>query len=243
MKTLILLFTVFSLVCCTANGRSNQKTNNSKPPALHDTIRVGYFGNSEPSVAELKPISEEEFNAIPQNESRDSAGYAKQTNKYFEIKTAQGKVKFDSRVKTFPKNGSIASYYTYFGYFPKLQLYGVYMKSTSIEVETGEFYFIDSLTSTRFNILSRSTDGAIELPEWSPSNQQLVYCANGVHENMIGLINYNGNASVDKRFNENKYWEFEGLEILAIKWIDNNTLAIKIKSEDTGAIQYFTFSI
>lgn len=251
MKQLIFIFIALLTVSCNAQNNLKNSTKKSKtvdekhPPALQDTVQIGFFRDAESSTPNLTEISEQVFESINYKESLDTTVFVKRNKQGFSISTGYGELHYESRKSDqtlkLPRHGSIFLY-EYYGYYVPNQFYEIFMHETSMEYETGEFYLIDSLTTTIYNIVGTG-DAGIENPIWSAEGSQLAYCANDSY-GMIGLLAYEQEAPLKERFTEVKFWDFDKkTAIISLKWFDNKTLSIKTRNKNTQEIRYYTFPI
>lgn len=98
MKQLIFLFLALLTVSCNAQNSLKNSTKESKtvgekhPPALQDTVQLGFFQGIEPSTANLAIISKEEYDAIRYDEERGTTVFIKRNKHGFRLLTGNGEI-------------------------------------------------------------------------------------------------------------------------------------------------------
>lgn len=190
-------------------------------------IEIGFMDRYENlSKLSLENISKDEYARlkIPYTLSIPAIKNDKE-NFYIDIKDET--LKFKKNTNLNYEDGEI--WYEYKGYYPKLDLYAITKNSVSESMGFGDFFFIDGIKGTKFNIISIG-DGSVELPVPSPNGIYLAYYYNMEYEqnnSFIAILKINDKSNVDNYLKEYSSYNSNNWNISELEWADDKTLLIK----------------
>lgn len=216
-----------ALIRDSQNGVNNKDIT---PKDSNNIIPVGYVStyDSLPKLS-FEVISEKTFLDYKKRDKKTlMTSKPIQKDSFFYFNTQSKLWFFKNMVKDW-QNLNHEHWYEYMGYDRALKMYILTEYSVSENLGFGNLMLIDSLTNTRYELISVG-DGNVEIPTSSPHNRFLVYYYNYEYEqknSFIGLLKINNRQNPRTFLLEHASYESTDWGIEDLVWIDDNSFAIK----------------